>query len=146
MDASGHSVEASEHCVEASGHFGEASVQAGEASEHSVEASQHSVDFLEEIPCWLLVKSLELPFLLIWRCLEFSEDGAGAVFAVVLELSAGFFLVETHFWKILIESVQLVLELSSAELEIFCSFASVPEMSSWCSCLEEASLQDLLSH
>ena len=107
------------------------------------------MDFLEEIPCWLLVKSLELPFLLIWRCLEcleFSEDGAGAVFAVVLELSAGFFLVETHFWKILIESVQLVLELSSAELEIFCSFASVPEMSSWCSCLEEASLQDLLSH
>ena len=87
MDASGHSVEASEHCVEASGHFGEASVQAGEASEHSVEASQHSVDFLEEIPCWLLVKSLELPFLLIWRCLEcleFSEDGAGVVFAVVL--------------------------------------------------------------
>ena len=105
MDASGHSVEASEHCVEASGHFGEASVQAGEASEHSVgasehsvEASQHSVDFLEEIPCWLHVKSLKLPFLWILSCLEFSEDGAGAVFAVVLELSAGFFLVETPFW------------------------------------------------
>ena len=102
MDASGHSVEASEHCVEASGHFGEASVQAGEASEHSVGASEHSLDFLEEIPCWLLVASLELPFLLIWRCLEFSEDGAGVVFAVVLELSAGFFLVETPFGKVLI--------------------------------------------
>ena len=81
--------------------------------------------------------------------MEFSEDGAGVVFAVVLELSAGFFLVETPFWKVLMESVQhlkLVLELSSAEFQIFFSFASVPEMSCWCSCLEEASLQDLLSH
>ena len=71
--------------------------------------------------------------------MEFSEDGAGVVFAVVLELSVGFFLVETPFWKVLMESVQhlkLVLELSSAQLEIFCSFASVPEMSCWCSCLE----------
>ena len=66
-------MEASEHSVEAAEHSGEASVQAGEASEHSdgasehsvAEASQHPVDFLEEILRWLLVKSLELPFLLI---------------------------------------------------------------------------------
>ena len=78
--------------------------------------------------------------------MEFSEDGAGAVFAVVLELFAGFFLVETPFWKVLIESVQhlkLVLELSSAELEIF---VSVHEMSCWCLCLEEALSQEFLLH
>ena len=38
-------------------------------------------------------------------CLEFSVDGAGVVFAVVLELSSGFFLAETPFWKVLIEPV-----------------------------------------
>ena len=82
-------------------------------------------------------------------CLEFSVDGAGVVFAVVLELSAGFFLVETPFWKVLIEPVQhlkLVLELSPAEVEIFCSFVSIPQMSCWYLCLEKASSQEFLLH
>ena len=62
------------------------------AGEYFVEVSEHPVDFFQEI-------------LVILECWDFSSNCAGVVFVVVLELSSGIFLVETPFWKVLIESV-----------------------------------------
>ena len=85
MGASEHSVEASEHSVGVSEHSVVASEYSVEASEHSVEVSEHSVEASEH----------SVDFLVILMCLVFSADDAGVVFAVVLELSAGIFPVET---------------------------------------------------